>query len=339
MILVNGSKGIGTGFSTTIPCYNPLQIITYLIEKLTTGCSTITNSDFIPYYEGFTGTITQGSTPDRFIISGKYDIIGEDRICITELPIGTWTEDYKEFLDSLAQTGVDKTGKKTASIIKDYEDLYTKTKVNFPITLHDKQLSTLTHEQIMTKFKLTTTINTGNMHLFDAQDKLKKYNTVCEIIDDYYIHRLNLYTERKKHIMNIYANQLLILTNKERYISALLTGEIDLRFKKQNVIIELLESHGYQKITSSYDYLLKMPMDSVSDENMDKLSKERIKIAKELEKISNTTEPEMWRNDLVCLESEYKTYLKNRNTTSTLKEVSTKSVKTTTRIIKKKIVV
>jgi DNA topoisomerase-2 len=138
--------------------------------------------------------------------------------------------------------------------------------------------------------------------------------------------------------MNIYANQLLILTNKERYISSLLTGEIDLRFKKQNVIIELLESHGYQKISSSYDYLLKMPMDSVSDENMDKLSKERIKISKELEKIANTTEPEMWRNDLVCLESEYKTYLKNRNTTLTTKEVSNKSVKPTTKIIKKKIV-
>jgi DNA topoisomerase-2 len=339
MILVNGAKGIGTGFSTTIPCYNPSTIITYLIEKLTTGSSTLTNSDFIPYYEGFTGTITQGETPDRFIISGKYEIIGEDRICITELPIGTWTEDYKEFLDGLAQSGVDKTGKKTASVIKDYEDLYTKTKVNFPITLHDKQLATLTHSQIMTKFKLTTTINTSNMHLFDAEDKLKKYNTVCEIIDEYYTHRLNLYTDRKKHIMNIYANQLLVLTNKERYISALLTGEIDLRGKKQNVIVELLEMHEYQKITSSYDYLLKMPMDSVSDENMDKLSKERIKISTELEKISNTPESEMWHNDLVCLDAEYKTYINNRNSSSSTKEViPTKSVKKT-RIIQKKIVV
>ena len=335
MILVNGAKGIGTGFSTNIPCYNPTIIIRYLVDKLTNSSPSVTEIDFIPYYEGFTGTITRGDQLDRFIISGTYNIIGADRICITELPIGTWTEDYKEFLDGLSQPGTDKTGKRTMPVIKDYEDLYTKTNVNFPITLHEGQLSTLTHDQIMTKFKLNTTISTSNMHLFDAEDKLKKYSTVIEIIDDYYTHRLNLYSDRKRYIMEVYANQLLVLTNKERYISSLLTGELDLRGKKQAVLIDLLTHNGYAKITDSYDYLLKMPMDSVSYENIDKLSKERIKISTELDTISNTSESVMWIKDLSKLEQEYNEYTRIRNnpmdepkpTKRILKKVSTKSIK------------
>ena len=102
MILVNGTKGIGTGFSTDIMCYNPLQIISYLEAKLKNKVNKSEFNIIEPYYRGFKGKIyAVDDNRKKYIIKGVYEIIGKDKIKITELPIGTWTQDYKEFLESL----------------------------------------------------------------------------------------------------------------------------------------------------------------------------------------------------------------------------------------------
>ena len=97
MILVNGSKGIGTGFSTDIMCYNVSDIITSIKNKLK---NKTTSSIIRPYYEGFNGVIEKIMS-DKYLIKGCYKIIGTDKIEVTELPLGTWTEDYKIFLETL----------------------------------------------------------------------------------------------------------------------------------------------------------------------------------------------------------------------------------------------
>jgi DNA topoisomerase-2 len=311
LVLVNGCKGIGTGFSTSIPAYDPILLIEYLKSKLQNGIATIKESDFIPYYEGFTGTIVRSE--DKYIISGKYEITGPDRICITELPVGTWTEDYKIFLEELTQSTVDKTtGAKVPSVIKDYEDLYTKTKVNFPIIFHAGKLAELTHDQIMKIFRLTSTVSIKNMHLFDAMDCLKKYDNVTDIIDEYFMKRLELYQTRKNYLVDIYEKQLLTLSNKARYILAILNDELDLRRKKYIEVVELLAGMGYSLVNDSYDYLIKMPMDSVTDENINKILKEREQKATELECIRKKSEGEMWYEELDILLNEYVEYKKER---------------------------
>lgn len=309
LVLVNGCKGIGTGFSTSIPCYDPILLIGYLKSKIM-GCVTITETDFIPYYDGFTGTIIK--VDDKYVISGKYEVIDKDRICITELPIGTWTEDYKIFLEDLTQPSVDKNGMKTQSIIKDYEDLYTKTKVNFPIIFHSGKLSELTHDQLMKMFKLTTTVSLKNMHLFDSNDCLKKYETITHIIDDYFINRLELYIVRKQYLIDMYEKQLLTLSNKAKYILSILNDVIDLRRKKYSQVVEMLTHHTYDLINDSYDYLIKMPMDSVTDENISKILKERDNKQHELDIIVNKSEFEMWDEELDILLKEYIEYKKER---------------------------
>jgi DNA topoisomerase-2 len=80
MALVNGSKGIGTGFSTDIMCYNPLEIIDYLKSKL---LNITEEFDFIPYYEGFKGQIHK-ITDGKFLIKGLYEKIAIDKIEIEE---------------------------------------------------------------------------------------------------------------------------------------------------------------------------------------------------------------------------------------------------------------
>ena len=128
MILVNGAKGIGTGFSTDIMSYNPLQIISYLKNKLNGNCSGISEK-IEPYYEGFTGTITP-IDEHKYLIRGVYNMPNSKTIQITELPVGTWTDDFKQHLENLMET---KKGDKRP-IIKDYNDMSTDTTVDFTIT-------------------------------------------------------------------------------------------------------------------------------------------------------------------------------------------------------------
>ena len=108
-VLMNGISGIGTGFSCSIPAYNPMDVVQYLKDKLENKPSSVS---FIPYYEGFKGTITPLEDNHKFLVKGCYEKINDKKIRITELPIGTWTMPYTSFLESLVDGTTDKSGKK-----------------------------------------------------------------------------------------------------------------------------------------------------------------------------------------------------------------------------------
>ena len=313
MVLVNGSKGIGTGFSTDIMCYNPLQIIEYLQNKLLFIEDDI---EFIPYYEGFKGHISKISD-EKFLIKGVYETVGVDKIKVTELPVGYWTEDFKELLESLIDPGVDKEGKKIAAIIKDYDDMSKDTNVDFTITFMKGKLEELEASKsadygcngVEKLLKLYTTNTTTNMHLFDASDTLHKYEKVSEIIDAYYEVRLKLYETRKSYLIDALEKDLVLLSNKAKYIQENLDGTIDLRKKKKEQVVIMLAEKGYAKIDDDeYKYLIKMPMDSVTEENVDKLLKDKSSKETELNIIKNTTVHKMWKSELDVLKEQYVEY-------------------------------
>ena len=318
MVLVNGCKGIGTGFSTEVLQYNPLDLINYLKDKLSAVEKFNGYFNGFPYYKNFTGTITLSD--GKYIVKGKYEKIGEDKIRITELPIGVWTEDFKEHLESLMETSKSetcksetdsKTNKKKKIIVKDYDDLSTDVMIDFTVTLVKGMLGELEGSNLESKigsnlekvFKLSTTMSITNMHLFDANDKLKKYDTVSSIIDDYYITRLQLYQVRKDHIILVLEKELLILSNKVRYIRELLASTIDLRRKKKEEVTQLLTSKKYTVFDSDtdYKYLVKLPMDSVTEENIAQLEKSHSDKLLSLEQIKNTLIEHMWLQELDIL--------------------------------------
>ena len=311
MVLVNGSKGIGTGFSTDILCYNMFDIIDYLQMKLKKN--NVSSYDFVPYYEGFKGTISKIESK-KYVVKGCYEKIGPDTLLVSELPIGVWTEDFKEHLESLMENTT-KSGKKVTPLVKSFNDMSKATNVNFEITLHKGQLLDL--EEKVNEFgcnalekmlKLYTTQSTSNMHMFDANEKLKKYDNVLDIINDYYETRLSMYDTRKQHIINVLEQELIILENKKNYINELLDDSLDLRRKKKEEINTILESKGYIRVKEDYNYLIKMTMDSVSEENVEKLMKDFIQKEGDLKKIKEQSIENMWLEELDVLEDEYKKY-------------------------------
>jgi len=317
MVLVNGAKGIGTGFSTDIMCYNPLTIIEYLKQKLSD--SQTSHIEFIPYYEGFRGSIEKLDS-GKFLIRGLYEKLGTDKIRVTELPVGFWTEDFKELLESLTET-TDKTGKKIVPLVKDYDDMSKDTSVDFTITFQKGKLDELIAakadhgcNQLEKTLKLYTTSSSTNMHLFDSHDKLKKYADVSQIIDDYFDTRLELYQTRKNYMIATLTSELLVLSNKARYIKENLDGTIDLRKKKKDEVNAMLKAKNYHVINDDedYKYLTKMPMDSVTEENVEKLNKEHDAKQKELAKIQSTTIQQMWTIELDVMQTAYTAYKEER---------------------------
>lgn len=322
MILVNGSKGIGTGFSTDIMCYNPLQIIEYLKNKLE---YVENNIEFLPYYEGFKGQITK-INDDKYLIKGIYEKLSNDKIKVTELPVGFWTDDFKELLEYWINPGEDKDKNKISPIIKDYEDMSKDTNVDFTITFVKGKLEELEKSKgdygsngLEKLLKLYTTNTTTNMHLFDDNDILQKYETIPEIINSYYEVRLKLYQVRKEYMIKSLEKELIRLSNRAKYIKENLDGTIDLRKKKREQVIEMLDKKGYDKMIDgdndsqlSYNYLIKMPMDSVTEENVEKLYKEHGNKQAELETIKSTTINQMWLNELEILKEQYIEYKDTR---------------------------
>ena len=309
MVLVNGTKGIGTGFSTDIMCHNPLQIIDHignmLLQKPEAEWGPIE-----PYYRGFKGTITaltsgSGSgSGGKFLVKGLHAVdAAKKQVRVTELPVGYWTEDFKKHLEALIESGA----------IKDYVDMSTDTVVDFTITFpatadFGALTAVVDHGNAVEKLlKLYTTESTSNMHLFDSQDQLKKYGNVRDIVRDYYATRLSLYKKRKTHQLATMAAELLVLSNKARYIQELLDGSIDLRRKRGDELTAMLQSKGYDTMEGDeqYKYLLKLPMDSVSEENVQKLLKE--KGQKELchATLQGTSIEQLWLADLAELRAEY----------------------------------
>jgi DNA topoisomerase-2 len=152
------------------------------------------------------------------------------------------------------------------------------------------------------------------MHLFDANDKLKKYTTVVEIIDDYFVTRLELFQVRKNYLIAALTKELLLLSNKVRYIKELLEGTIDLRKKKKEEVILLLKGKEYDMMDDDeeYKYLVKMPMDSVTEENIKKLEKDHSDKILELAFVESQSPQAMWLTELTALEKEYLVYKEER---------------------------
>lgn len=338
MVLVNGAKGIGTGFSTDIMCYNPIQIIDYLVGKLKNSGTSIIKTLIEPYYQGFKGTIYPCDEQcNKYVIKGCYEILGNDKIRVTELPIGTWTQDYKEFLEQRVNTnsGSVKTGTKE-ELIKDFKDNSTDLNVEFEITFYPGQMSKLLLEKhdyniegIEKYLKLYSIQSTTNMHLFNEKEQLRKYQTVYEIIDAYYAIRYDYYAQRKDYIILKLNAELKTLSAKARFIQYNLDDTIDLRKKSKDEIFTILTNFKFDLgENGDFNYLIKMPMDSVSKENVEKLMKEHEQKKAELETIKAQTLEEMWLKELEELKIAYVDFLKLPNKVDKVEE-STKKMKST----------
>lgn len=290
MILVNGANGIGTGWSTTIPSFNPKDIIQNLKRMLSNQSSL----EMAPWSKGFTGSV-RAITDTKYEYEGVWTWKNANTIHISELPVGIWTNNYKEYLEKVLDVS-DK--------IVDIKSNHTDTTIAFTVKLSQKHATILRNdsEKLKKFLKMTTTKDTGNMHAFEANGTMKKYNTVQEIMHTFYTKRLGLYGKRKTYQISSIQNSSAKINEKIRFLKAVVSGMILFKGKSKTELVQILESWPFVAENGSFDYLLNMPMWSMSKDKIDELETKSNELATLQGKLQRTSIEQMWKNDLDELE-------------------------------------
>lgn len=238
MVLVNGCEGIGTGWSTKIPNHNPRDIIfnlRRLIQKEEP-------KPLIPWYKNFNGSI-ESVGDNRYLTVGKISVLGENKIEITELPIAVWTQNFKENTLEPLMNSTDK----QKAIITDYKEYHTDTTVRFVVTLAPNEFSNLEREDsgFHRVFKLMSSLSLNQMHAFDSNNCLRRYENVNVILKEFYDLRLEYYQKRKDYLQGMLEAETSLLSNQARFILEKCNKTLTVENKKRKIMIDELIQRGY----------------------------------------------------------------------------------------------
>ena len=299
MILINGCQGIGTGWSTCIPCYNPFDVINNIYRFLDNK----ELKEMNPYYRGFKGTIIKDEHSNQIISKGIYSL-NENKLTITELPVGMWTDKYKEFLESIT---IDSKNKTSKQFIRYYNSYCTDEKVHFEIYLDlNKEKMFNTIDKLEKTFKLISTISMSNMVLYNADNEIKKYDSVLDIIKEYSNERLVYYNMRKDYIINELDKEIYLLEIKIRFINEFINDILKIFKVKKDLIIQQLKDRKYPLIENSYDYLIKMPIYNLTEDKIEEFQTILKNKKNELERIIALSPKDFWKNDIEEVKNELK---------------------------------
>jgi len=324
-ILVNGCHGIGTGFSTHIPCYNPIDIINNLKRKMR-GEELVS---MMPWFRGFIGRVEK--VGDKYVTKGLYRLLNDGKVEIYELPIGIWTDKYKEHLEELMNP--EKDGKKkTRQVLLKYESQYTESRVRFILHFDKKELSEMLSKGTFEKeMKLidSGSCNSTNMYLFNEKGQIKKYSSPEHIINEFYDIRREFYIKRKNYLEAKLNRELEILAARVQFITDILNDVIILKGKDEEQLELELSEKNYPKFTKgkleydpndinespSYDYLTSMPIRSMTKKRIEDFMKQRDDKKAMFEILKVQTIYEIWNADLDTLHSIYIKHLNEHDLT------------------------
>lgn len=277
-VLINGTEGIGTGFSTFVPCYNPDDIK----ENILLALNGKNLKKMAPWFKGFKGKIYPSESEGSWTMEGIIRPKGGDTYHVTELPPGRWTQDYKEHLENLMEK----------KIISGYKNNSTTENVDFTVMGYDGK-------NVSKDLKITKSIHTTNMHLFHPTKGIHKYDSPESILVDFVEIRLDTYKQRKAYMIKSMTDEIGHLDNKARFIRMVVDDEIVI-FKRKKADLEAeLEQKKFAKTNESYSYLLDIKTYQYTEEAITKMNNDINTIKTNLATLSATTIVDMWKSDII----------------------------------------
>jgi DNA topoisomerase-2 len=295
MILVNGSAGIGTGYACNIPSYNPMEIIKHLKGLIVNINHPI--PELVPWYRGFTGTVEKSKT-GGWMSRGKWTRLDRNTVHITELPIGVWTNKYQSKIKSIIQ--------KENSEINDIDDRSTELTVDFKVKVNPLTLNNWIEKEEVEKVLDLTNRIPSNLTLFDENGKIKVYDSVEQILYEFFGVRNKLYIKRWDYIKKDFDEQIIDISAKVLFIQNIIDNRIKVFRVPKSEIAEQLNTLGYPKKNGNYDYLLNIPIYSFTKEKLEKLESELYDVRMELDVHVKKKPTDLWLEDLSVIEKEFK---------------------------------
>ncbi|KFQ28076.1 DNA topoisomerase 2-alpha, partial [Merops nubicus] len=324
MVLINGAEGIGTGWSCKIPNFDIREVVNN-IRRLMDGEEPL---PMLPSYKNFKGTIDELG-PNQYVISGEVSILDSTTIEITELPVRTWTQTYKEQVLEPMLNGTEK----TPPLITDYKEYHTDTTVKFIVKMTEGKLAEANAVGLHKVFKLQTSLTCNSMVLFDHVGFLKKYDSPQDILREFFELRLRYYSLRKEWLVGMLGAESAKLSSQARFILEKIDGKIVIENKPKKELIQVLIQRGYESdpvkawkesqnkeeeeeqeegsdkesaaaTGPDFNYLLNMPLWYLTKEKKDELCKQRDNKEKELENLKCKSASDLWKEDLAVFVEE-----------------------------------
>lgn len=272
LLAINGSVGIGTGFSTDIPPHNPSEIVQVLKDRLNGLVEDLKGLTLDPWWIGFRGSVEKKDAK-QWVTRGLQEWNDTNSsVRITELPVGVWTKDQKAFLDEMIQgegpdvkaeaaaeakaaaaatkkrgkkgddassTTSDKRSKKVKSVLKGFEDLQNDVDVNFVLYLEPDyykkaRASPVDFEKL---FHLTSTWKTTNMCCFDPAMNIQRQDSIGDILEEFQTHRLVVQEARRQQQIKELKDQIEELDAKVRFVRAIVEGKLKIVNAEDEVVL------------------------------------------------------------------------------------------------------
>ena len=304
MVLVNGTKGIGTGWSSDVPCYHPLHLIEWIRVWISSSSEEdVKYPELHPWYRGFTGAIelvSKNKYQSKGIMTVTTGRTGINRALVTELPVGLWTDVFKDNLDTLLEE------RKIKSVKNNSTDVLVSMEIE---EVKDGELK-CTPESL----NLIAPITLTNMVLFGSNHQLKKYDAVEDVMNEFCQVRFSFYVQRKNTMLKDTNRELIILQNKLRFLNEVMNGSLDIKNVEETALVRVMRASEYMEMseksdedsTAGFRYLLGMSIRSFTKQKMHELEAEIAKLSATVEKVKATSCHDMWLADLHELEVAWK---------------------------------
>uniref|UniRef100_A0A1A8U146 DNA topoisomerase 2 n=1 Tax=Nothobranchius furzeri TaxID=105023 RepID=A0A1A8U146_NOTFU len=322
MVLVNGAEGIGTGWACKIPNYDTREIVNNINRMLN-------HQDplpMLPSYKNFKGVIHELGH-NQYLVSGEVSVLDKNTVEITELPVRTWTQAYKESVLEPMLQGTDK----TPALINDYKEYHTDTTVKFVVRMSEEKLAQAEAVGLHKVFKLQSSLTCNSMVLFDHMGCLKRYDSVQDILKEFFELRLHYYKLRKDWLVGSLGSEAAKLSNQARFVLEKIEGKVSIENKSKRELIRMLVQKGYESDpvaawtkaqekaqeedypdandsdssvdsgpTSgpNFNYILNMPLWCLTKEKVEELLKQRDQKRSELNNLQKKSSEDLWKEDL-----------------------------------------
>jgi len=205
-ILVNGVSGIGTGWATDIPQYNPIDVIDVVLNEC--NHSSESYDSLTPWYRGFTGEVVKEGGRYKSVVEWKDGNL-------KELPVGIWTTNFKEKLKKLDAR---------------FTESHTDTTVEFNI-----------HDVSRDKIPLENNIK-ENWVVFDS-DMIQETH-IRGIFLAHKKARIELYTKRKAYQLQQLQNSSTEKNNRMQFIEQCLAGNVPITNESYETCVQVCNVLG-----------------------------------------------------------------------------------------------
>lgn len=296
LVLINGTTGIGTGFSSDVPPHNPADVLAWArayIAYVMNGGADMPRFESLPYLEGLTQCPFTGNG-----WHGTVEKVSETELHITDLPVNT--NAFKAFPKPLA----DKIG------VFHWAVHNTDTTVDLWLNT-EEPLADAVIQKIQDRAFLP--VHTTNMTLWTpGQHYPHLFSSTHDIAMKHAQERLSLNEKRRAYQINALQAQMSRLKNEARFVELVIAQPTYLLQQKRAAIIQQLENDGFDKIENSYQYLLRLPADAFTEDTVEKSRAQVNETLAELDRWQAKSACDIWLDDLTRFEKAYDDFLIRR---------------------------